>query len=678
MGLDVLTPKALWLLALLPPLIVLYILKVKRTRLRVASTWLWAQAQRDLMARSPFKRLIVQLPLILQALALIALAVAAARPATLGKALSGDHLAIIVDTSASMSALDPKADKTRIELAKDAAHELIRSLPPGSDAMILDAGRDTRVLLPPDRDTRRMHEAIDRLRVRDVEGDLASSIALATNRLKQAGGLRRIIVLTDGNLARPAPLQSATLPLELITVGEPIGNAAIVRVDVRAGEDPVLNKEQVQAFLLVANFAAEPRELYVTMRQQNASDVLASRKVRVMPGQRLPVVLTFYPAEGDYGTPLVFDISPHDAMPVDDVAFGRVPAGRKLPIYLASAGEESAWLLRSLVSDERAELRAGTVKELMSAQGVPQDAFTVIDGACPVNPPGGDLLIVNPPGGDCYGTVVGATVEEPNITSWEHGDVRLRFLTMEGVFVKKARLLRPDSTRQELIRTDKGVIAADISTSSRTITLLGFDVGESNWPLRASFVLFMRNLMEEARRHRSSGVSGPALAGDPLRISLPATVSEATVEPAGGEPFEVKVHNGLAIVPEVQRVGLYRILWEKPQPGQKWIPVNLVSLPESDLTRVPVDTLGPEIKMTAAVDAVQAHQEWGWILALVALAFMLFDVWYFTRGRRRRPAASHPGPGKRPGPGRRPGPDKHPARTPAPPSARKIEGQATT
>ena len=384
---DVLFPKALWLLALIPALVLLYILKVRRTRLRVASIWLWAEARRDLLARSPFKRLVVQLPLILQALALILLAVAAARPATLGKALSGDHVAIIVDTSASMSAIDPKESKPRIELAKQAAHDLVRSLPPGSDAMILDAGRDTRVLLPPDRDTRRMHDAIDRVVVRDVEGDLAGAIALATNRLKQVGGLRKIIVLTDGNLARPAPIESATVNLELMRVGEPVDNAAIVRVDVRAGEDPAINKEQVQAFLLVGNFGAAARELYVTMRQKNASDILASRKVVVEAGEKVPVVLTFYPAEGDYGTALVFDISPHDAMPVDDVAYGRVPSGRKLPVYLASAGNESPWLLRALVSDERAELRVGTVKELMGAEGIPQDAFTVIDGACPNNPP---------------------------------------------------------------------------------------------------------------------------------------------------------------------------------------------------------------------------------------------------------------------------------------------------
>ena len=44
---------------------------MRRKRLRVGSTWLWQQAQRDLMARSPFKRLVLQLPLILQALALL-------------------------------------------------------------------------------------------------------------------------------------------------------------------------------------------------------------------------------------------------------------------------------------------------------------------------------------------------------------------------------------------------------------------------------------------------------------------------------------------------------------------------------------------------------------------------------------------------------------------------------
>jgi len=637
MPFELTAPKLLWTLGLLVPLVVLYILKVKRKRLTVASTWLWAQAQRDLMARSPFKRLILQVPLLLQALALILLALAAAGPATRGKTVSGDHVAIVIDTSASMAAQDEESGKRRIDLAKEAAVELVDALPPGSDAMILDAGRDSRVALPPDRDTRRMRAAIDALDARDVEGDLGAAVSLAVSRLQQQGGSRRVLVLTDGNLARPATLTSAVVPIEVIRVGAPMSNAAIVRVDVRAGTDPVLDREQVQAFLMLANFGDAPRELFVTMRQRNASDVLASRKVVVEPGEKAPVVLTFDPAEGDYGTGLIFDIAPHDALPVDDVAYGRVPAGRKLPIFTAGAeGGVSPWILRAMVADPDAEVREGSLDELLDSANVPPGAMVVFQGVCPPNPPGGDVLVVNPPAGDCFGTLVGKKVERPVITSWDNGDPRMRFLGFEGVLVGEARLLEPESKRQALLRTDQGTIASDISTSSRSATLLGFDPGETTWPRFPSFVVFVRNLIEQARHHRSSGISGPANAGDPLRASIPPDVREVTVEaPAGpegsAEPSTIPVREGLAVVPDVQHVGLYHLSWQEPTPGSMWIPVNLVSANESDLTREPEDLLGSDVEAVAADEAVEARHGWGWILAIVALGFICFDVWWLTR-----------------------------------------------
>lgn len=632
---ELLTPVGLWLAALLGPLVVLYILKVRRKRRPVASTWLWQAARRDLMARSPFKRLILQLPLILQAIALLALALATARPATRGKAITGQHIAILIDTSASMSAVDPEQDRPRIEIAKDSARELILGLPPGSDAMILDAGRDARVALPPDRDTRRLRAAIDGLQARDVEGDLGESIALAVSRLKQVGGERSIIILTDGNLARPAPLEGTPIPIELIRVGQAVDNAAIVRVDVRAGRDPVLDREQVEAFLLVANFGKSPRELYLTMRQRNASDVLASRRVTIEPGRREPVVLSFQPTPGDYGQGLVFDISPHDAMPVDDVAFGRVPVGRKLPVVLAAAGTASPWLLRALVSDPEAEVRSTSLAELAAATAIDRGAFIVVDGGCPPSVAGGDLLVVNPPAGACYGTRVGATVEQPLITSWDHTSQRLRFLTLDGVHIAKARLLEPESKRQELVRTDQGVIATDISSSARTATLLGFDVGETNWPLKASFVLFVRNLMEQARLHRSSGISGPALAGQPLRASVPTAIAKVEVQPPDGEPQILPARGGLAIIPEVGRAGLYLLSWQGPRAGKLVVPVNLVSAAESDLRTQPEDAKDPAVQVSATGSVVASHREWNWLLALLALVLVVFDVWYLTRRPRK-------------------------------------------
>jgi len=75
-------------------------------------------------------------------------------------------------------------------------------------------------------------------------------------------------------------------------------------------------------------------------------------------GDRLPVAFTFRPSAGDYRKGWISEISPHDAMPVDDVAYGKVPAGDKLPVYFAGA---SPSLERALVSDPMVDLHTGAV-----------------------------------------------------------------------------------------------------------------------------------------------------------------------------------------------------------------------------------------------------------------------------------------------------------------------------
>lgn len=268
---EILNPAGLWMLTALVPLVVLYILKIKRQRLRVPSTWLWAAAQRDLLAKSPFKRLTPQIPLFLQILAIILLALALSRPATRSDAIAGDHLALVIDTSASMSALDESGER-RIDIAREAAVDVVKSLGPGSDAMVLEAGHDARIASPLERDRRRLEAAIGLLDAHDVEGDLGAAVALASDRLRQLGGQSRIVVFTDGALAHPDALASVSMPIEVVRVGSPIDNAGIVRVDVRSGRDPSLDIEQVQTFVMLANYGTRPREVFATLREKNASD----------------------------------------------------------------------------------------------------------------------------------------------------------------------------------------------------------------------------------------------------------------------------------------------------------------------------------------------------------------------------------------------------------------------
>jgi hypothetical protein len=113
----------------------------------------------------------------------------------------------------------------------------------------------------------------------------------------------------------------------------------------------------------------------------------------------------------------------------------------------------------------------------------------------------------------------------------------------------------------------------------------------------------------------------------------------------------VPVRGGLAVVPDVDRVGLYQVTWKGPQAGTLVVPVNLVSEPESDLRARPLPPAqagAGGIEVHAAAERADAHSEWTWVLALVALGLIVFDVWYATRDPRARSPVADPAGAARP------------------------------
>src|SRR5579859_7418256 len=101
-----------------PSLLILYFLKLRRRETLVPSTILWKKAIQDLQVNAPFQKLRRNLLLLLQLLILLALLLAFARPVTSYRPPPGAVSVILIDRSASMSARDMEGGHTRIEEAK--------------------------------------------------------------------------------------------------------------------------------------------------------------------------------------------------------------------------------------------------------------------------------------------------------------------------------------------------------------------------------------------------------------------------------------------------------------------------------------------------------------------------------------------------------------------------------
>ncbi len=619
-------PQGLWLLGLLGPLLLLYVLKVRRQRVRVSSTWLWQAAARDMLARSPWQRLRRRLLLLLEILALVAMGLALARPALSGSRIDSEHIALVVDASASM--LAESRGQTHFEAAKAAAERVLASLSAGADVLLIEAGSEPRVVGTADRDLSRVRTRLASLSALGVEGHLERAVVLANEQLAQRAGNRRIVVISDEN-GLTTPLPQTRVPLSVVRVGEAVDNTGIVRIDVGRSTEAGSRRDRVEVFTEVASFSATARDVFVTLKQRGSPTVLASRKLRLEAGQRTAVVLGFDAAPSDSGTGLVVEVSPHDALAVDDSAFGRVPPSRKLTA-ITSPAHHSPWFERALLADPDLELLGVPLAELGTTV-ISEDALLLVSGACPHELPGGDFVIVNPPAGACHGALVGKAIEAPVVTSWDRSDPRLRFITLDGVSLAKAHAIDPPTNQSVLVRGREGALIADISDGGRTGTLIGFDVGESNWPLRASFVLFVRNLAEIARAHRASHVVGPARTGSPLRVRVPSAIQQVTLTDPAGRESQLEARSGVSIVPHPNQPGFYLVSYSGERPGIALSVVNLTSAAESNLRSSAAREEPNHTAKPTPSTVVEPPADWGYLAAALALALLVFEVLWLTR-----------------------------------------------
>ena len=157
-----LNPAAFYLLGVIPIVVALHFLKLRRHIRRVPSLMLWRSTAEDLRANVPFQRLRNFLLPLLQVLFLFLLIFSIARPALHKPGYMPGKAILIVDNSASM--LSTEMGQTRLALAKQEALKYIKAVAASGGTMLMVThAPETYIQQAFTTDTTKLHQAIENI-----------------------------------------------------------------------------------------------------------------------------------------------------------------------------------------------------------------------------------------------------------------------------------------------------------------------------------------------------------------------------------------------------------------------------------------------------------------------------------------------------------------------------------
>lgn len=203
-------PGRLWLLALVPVLVIAYVIVLrlrKRTGMRFTNT---ALLSKILPRQSSWRR---HVAVAMMLLSLIALSFAWARPMGITKVpRETATIVLVIDVSQSMASKDVAPN--RLDAAKKAAIEFINQLPSQYNVSIVALSGSPQTRLPPNVDRGTAQQAINSLELEDGTA-IGESLQQGLNALKARGKDGKtvpgsIVLLSDGtNTVGQSPMQVA-------------------------------------------------------------------------------------------------------------------------------------------------------------------------------------------------------------------------------------------------------------------------------------------------------------------------------------------------------------------------------------------------------------------------------------------------------------------------------------
>lgn len=492
-------PAGAWALLSLAAITALYLLKRKSMPKAAPSLLLWQRAAAAQTASRPFQKLKKNGLYFLQMLLALLLTAALMRPAFSG-GTTGETV-LIFDLSASMQA--QTNGQTRIEEARKKALSLLEGMQAGERVTVLAAGTQVHQSVTRSTEMPAVRAAIEKLTAGNAGADLAGAVSLARAMKSDIEGLN-IIVFSD--------TYAGTDDVQVVRVGQGADNAAILALG---------TAQNGQAYARVVNYGAQTSITVACYADDELCDVATAE---LAAGESRALLLQ---TPQQYQT-LHAHIIEQDALALDNE---RWYTAQDTQSYRVAMVGENVFLEKALALREDIVLLRTTAQEALEIENI--DLY-VFDGQMPAQwPQNGAVLAVDP-----QGAVRDIACGEPTEAA---GEICLSSkrtvqnicsnLTMQQVAL---RCYTPLTGGEAVLMLGADTLLAVNEQDGQRTAVIGFDLHDSNLPLKADFPILMQNILSYLLPDVRQSVTD-AVCGDTLTLPLDARAQAAKLVLPSGE-----------------------------------------------------------------------------------------------------------------------------------------------
>lgn len=583
-------------------IVLLYTVKWRLPRRIVSTVQFWTVTKASEDSSGQLGRLEHLISLLIQLTIAALLLGALAQPRFSCQSAPARAVAIVLDRSASMNAVDG-AEPRLARARRRVVERLDRASATDRVGLVL-AGGEPELAVPLSADPALVRAVATRAPLHGGAGRLADAVARACGML---GGLQpaSVVVITDGT----EPVGECTgAELETIVVADhdTLDNLGIVAF--AAAEMP-RDGRRAEAYVEVLN--ASRARATAELRLDLDGSLQRVARLTIPPGERAHQVFP----EITVGTgrrltarlgQIRFENGAKDALSDDDVAYALLPQRARVLVDLVGRDPAAVGPL---------ELALQAWPQLqVTARAAPSGSadVNVIVGAPPAPLTAGRYLLIDPKGANAP-VAVGARVASPAITRWRDDHPILRGAVVSDLLVGEASRIELPAGATAIVSSNETPLLFALDDGERRVVGLGFPLERSNLPLRVGFPVILYNAIDWLLARRAQGDSAGELA------------SGAAIEltPPDGKPRRIAPVDGRVRI-ETGAPGFYRATASGKQVGE-WA----TSVADAGETRLrSTGTQAAVARAGRRRDAEPAH-------AFLLLAAILLLIEWATFHRRK-------------------------------------------